>query len=220
MQSRSLLTVLVAALLAASLPAHGDDTGKVLQPKKAPPPIPIEKTNEQGVVSGSRMVNLTANVKAIDLAKREVTLRGPEGRVETVVAGPEVKNLERLEVGDRVKIRFREGLVLRWQPAEREDVAPEASEKIQRTGMGDVAAGTETRRARATVTVAAIDAASRVVRLTGADGRSYVVKVAPDIALDRVKVGDKLTATYSAALAVSVEPVHAEERSGGPLPGD
>ena len=43
--------------------------------------------------------------------------------------------------------------------------------------------------------------------LKGTDGKTYAVKAGPNVALDRVKVGDKFTATYSSAMAVSVEPV-------------
>jgi hypothetical protein len=202
--------VVVAALMSAPFPGRGDDPRMAIQPEKGPQPITVDRTDEKGVVSGGRVESMTANVKSIDLAKREVTLHGPGGRVETIQAGPEVKNLEKLEVGDRVTIRYRAGLVLRLQPPGAEDAAPEASNKLQRTGRGDVLAGTETVRARATVTVASLDAASRVVTLQGADGKIYLVKAGPDIALDRVKVGDRFAATYSAALAVSVEPIHRE----------
>jgi hypothetical protein len=211
MPSRPALAAAVAAaLLSAPLPGRGDDPQMAIQPKKGPPPITVNRTDEKGVVSGGRVESMTANVKSIDLAKREVTLHGPGGRVETIQAGPEVKNLERLQVGDRVTIRYRAGLVLRLQQPGADDAAPETASKLQRTGQGDVLAGTETVRARATVTVVSLDAASRVVTLRGADGKTYLVKAGPDVALDRVKVGDKLAATYSAALAVSVEPIHRE----------
>jgi hypothetical protein len=107
-----------------------------------------------------------------------------------------------------VIIRYRAGLVLRLQPSGAEGAAPQASKKLERTGRGDVLAGTETLRARATV--ASLDAASKVVTLQGADGKTYLVKAGPDIPLDRVKVGDKFAATSSAALAGSVEPIHRE----------
>ncbi len=202
----ALVAAVAAALLSAPFPTRGDDARMAIQPEKGPLPITVDRTDEKGVVSGGRVESMTARVKAIDLANREVTLHGPGGRVETIRAGPEVKNLEKLEVGDRVTIRYRAGLVLRLQPPGGEDAAPEASSEVQRVGRGDALAGTQTVRARATMTVAAIDAASRVVRLQGADGKTYLVKAGPDIALDRVKVGDKFTATYSAAMAVSVEP--------------
>jgi len=200
-------TLTAIALLLAALPARGDDPPRVLQPKKAPPAITLDRTDEKGVVSGGRLVSVTANVRAIDLSSREVTLHGSGGRVETIRVGPDVKNLEKLEVGDRVNISYREGLVLRLQAPGGEDVAPETQKKVERTGMGDVLAGKETVRARETLAIASIDAAARLVTLRGADGKTYVVKAGPDVALDRVKVGDRFTATYSAAMAVSVQPV-------------
>jgi hypothetical protein len=206
MQSRR--TFAAIAMLLATLPVRADDPPRTLQTKKARPAITLDRTDEKGVVSGGRVVNVTANVKAVDLATREVTLHGSGGRVETIRVGPEVKNLEKLERGDRVNIRYREGLVLRVQAPGGEDVAPEVEKKVERTGVGDVLSGSETVRARETLAVDAIDAAARVVTLRGPDGKTYVVKAGPNVALDRVKVGDRFTATYSAATAVSVEPVH------------
>ena len=200
-------TLAAIALLLLALPARGDDPTRVLQPKKAPPVITLDRTDEKGVVSGGRVVNVTANVKAVDLSRREVTLHGSGGRVETIRVGPEVKNLEKLERGDRVSIRYREGLVLRVQAPGAGDVAPEAQRKVDRTGVGDVLSGSETVRARETLAITSIDPGARLVTLEGTDGKTYAVKAGPNVALDRVKVGDKFTATYSSAMAVSVEPV-------------
>ena len=108
----------------------------------------------------------------------------------------------------RVRAGYREGLVLRLQAPGGDDVVPESRKSVEHTGMGDVLAGRETVRARESLAVLSIDAAARVVTLRGANGKTYVVKAGPDVALDRVKVGDRFTATYSAATAVSVQPVH------------
>jgi hypothetical protein len=120
-----------------------------------------------------------------------------------------VKNLERLQRGDRVEIRYRAGLVLRLQ-AGADDAAPEVAKELKRTGRGDLLSGTETVRARLLLTVVAIDPASKVVTLEDADRRSYRVKAGEGVSLDRVKVGDRFRATYSAAMAVSVDPVYRE----------
>jgi len=199
-----------AALLSTPFTARGDDPRMVVHSQKAPPIITLDRTDEQGVVAGKFQDDLTAHVRSVDLAKREVTLSGPGGRVETMVAGPEVKNLEKLERGDRVEIRFRAGLVLRLQADGKEDIAPEVAKEIKNTGRGDVLSGTETVRARLTVTVVTIDPATKVVRLEDADKRTYHVKAGEGVSLDRVKVGDRFRATYSAAMAVSVNPVYRE----------
>jgi hypothetical protein len=202
-------TFVAAVLLLASLPARGEaPPARAVQPTTAPPVVTLDRTNEEGVVSGGRTVDVMANVKAVDLAARTVTLKGPQGRVETLKVGPEVTNLEKIEKGDRVRVRYREGLVLRFQAPGTPDVAPEKEKKVAKTGVGDVLSGNETVRVRETVTVVAIDLAARTVTLQRTGGKPHVVKAGPDVALDRVKVGDRFTATYSSATAVTVEPVY------------
>lgn len=212
---------LAALLLAASIPAaaRGDDPRPVLQPEGSPVPIVIDGTDEQGVVSGTRTGAVVAHVRAIDYGARELTLHAEDGRVQKFHVAPEVRNLERINVGDRVNLRFREGLVLRYQPPDREDVAPEARNETTPTGKGDVFSGTEVIRSRGTVTVTAVDPAARTTTLRGADGKVWVVKAGPGLGMEKVKVGDRFVATYSAALAVSVDPVYGDGGRSSPLPG-
>jgi hypothetical protein len=212
MPSLRALAVAVAAALVASPPAAwcDDDPRMAVHAKKGPPVITLQKTEEQGVVSGKLQDSMTAHVKSVDLAKREVVLDAGGGRLETVVAGPDVKNLEKLQRGDRVEIRYRAGLVLRLQAAGADDTAPEVAKEIQNTGRGDALSGTETVRARLLLTVVAIDPATKVVTLEDADKRNYRVKAGEGVSLDRVKIGDRFRATYSAAMAVSVDPIYRE----------
>ena len=51
-------------------------------------------------------VEVKASVVAIDYQTREVTLKGPEGRVIKVKAGPEVKRLNEVNKGDTVVARL------------------------------------------------------------------------------------------------------------------
>ena len=53
---------------------------------------------------------VSATVTAVDLPGRLVTLRGPEGKLFTVEAGEEVRNLPQVEVGDRVVVRYYEAI--------------------------------------------------------------------------------------------------------------
>ena len=53
-----------------------------------------------GTASVSRVVTASATVTAIDLTTREVTLRRDNGSTFTLVAGPEVRNLPQIRVGD------------------------------------------------------------------------------------------------------------------------
>ena len=54
-----------------------------------------------GVASAGQTVKVTAAITAINSATREITLKGPQGREVTLVAGPQVKNFAQMKVGDR-----------------------------------------------------------------------------------------------------------------------
>jgi hypothetical protein len=47
---------------------------------------------------------------------------------------------------------------------------------------------------------------TRLVTLTGQEGRSYKVKAAKDIQLDKLKVGDKVLAEYTESVGIAVTP--------------
>ena len=95
-------TTLIAALILAattSFSVGAQSTGAVID-------------SQPGKVGIAQAVDVTATISAIDAAKREITLKGPEGREVTMVAGAEVKNFNQLKVGDKVDIQYVEALVL------------------------------------------------------------------------------------------------------------
>ena len=57
-------------------------------------------------------VEVSATITAIDKATRDVTLKGQQGNLMTVTAGPEVKNFDKLKVGDQVDLQYIEALTL------------------------------------------------------------------------------------------------------------
>jgi hypothetical protein len=58
---------------------------------------------------------------------------------------------------------------------------------------------------QATVTVTAIDQGTRLVSFQGPGGNVYQVKAGPKIQLEKLKVGDRLLATYVEAVALKLE---------------
>jgi hypothetical protein len=54
------------------------------------------------------------------------------------------------------------------------------------------------------VTVVGIDPKSRVVTMQGPAGKQYQVKAGPQVQLEKLKVGDRLLATYVEAIAIEV----------------
>lgn len=64
-------------------------------------------------VTAAKSTELSATVESIDYDSRQVTLKGPEGKLFKVKAGPEVKRLNEVHKGDTVVARYTEALTIR-----------------------------------------------------------------------------------------------------------
>lgn len=76
---------------------------------------------------------------------------------------------------------------------------PAGSETVPPTAIATAA------RVRATMTVTATDMAKRLVSFQGPGANVYQVKTGPKVHLDKLKIGDRLLATYVEAVAVKLE---------------
>jgi hypothetical protein len=166
--------------------------------------VEMKQSGTPGKAVASRTIQVTATVYAIDLPTRILTIQHDMGGVEIMKVGPAVKNLDQFAVGDTVVVELDQGLVLEFQPPGSEFVAPEAVAK-DASGKYPDAVATAGQTMRSTVTITAIDRAKRRVTLQAPTGRIYRVKAGPKIQLDKLKVGDKLLATYVESVAVRLE---------------
>jgi hypothetical protein len=198
----SLVAVLAATLANAQAPAAAKAPAAT---PAAPGPVEVDNTGTPGKAGVKRTAKATATITAIDLAARTVTLKNKAGETETLKVGPEVKRFEEFAVGDVIQVEYEQALALEFQPAGSENVPMTAvatggrAEKDQAPGA--VAAAGD----RGTVTVTKIDAAKRVVSLTGPGGNVFLVKAGPKVQLEKLKVGDRILATYVEAVAIKLE---------------
>ncbi len=150
------------------------------------------------------VVTITAKIEAVDQATRMVTLRTPEGKVVTMKAGDNVKNLAQVKAGDELVIKHAEAvaLTLRKGSTGRSEtvttVPPQTAPKGAKPAM---ATAQET---RIVANVQSVDAASRTVVLEGPQGRYLPLKVKDAALLKDVKAGDSVEATFIEALVVEV----------------
>lgn len=166
-----------------------------------------EEASESDIpVAGvASVVSVTGTVEKIDKESRKVTLKGPEGNVVTVAVGPEARNLEQLQVGDKVTVEYSQALAVALTPAtgdgeERGEVAA-----LERAPKGEKPGGIAARQVDIKATVEAIDTEKREVTLKGPE-RTVTLPVSEGIDLSKVKVGDQVFASYTEAVAVSVQP--------------
>jgi hypothetical protein len=66
-----------------------------------------------------RTFKISAVVDAIDYKSRYVSLRGPKGNVLALPVSDEVKDLERVMVGDRLTVAYTEALAIQMVPQEK-----------------------------------------------------------------------------------------------------
>ena len=153
----------------------------------------------------SKVVHVTATVEKVDMATRHVTIRGPEGQVITVKAGPEVKNLDMIKPGDTVVVDYYEAIA--WNVMKPGEAGPGMSvtESLETAKKGEQPGAVAESQVTAVTTIEAIDKARNTVTLKGPRGNTETIKVRDPKNLDKVKVGDRVEITYTEAMAISVE---------------
>jgi len=163
-------------------------------------------TEKPGVMA-SELITLTATVEAIDLEKRLVTLKGPEGKTVTLKVDEQARNLAQVKVGDQVQAEYLQSVALYAQkpdgslPAAAEIAAIERAPAGEKPGMAAI----DSRLI--TATVESIDLEKRTVALKGPEGKTLNLKVderTPN--LENLKAGDQVVARFTQAIAISVNP--------------
>lgn len=181
-------------------------------PVQRPPPPPpgtieMKATGVPGKASAARLATDTATITAIDVNRRMIALQRRSGEMQTFKVGPDVTRLAEFAVGDVITVEYEQGLVLEFQPAGSETVPMEGGVTAGRSGMDQLPGGVASAGVQGTVTVTAIDSAKRLVSFQGPGGDIHQVKAGPTIQLEKLKVGDRLLATYVETVAISLRKV-------------
>jgi hypothetical protein len=195
--SKLTLLSLTSALLLACTTAPSND---VLESKNQSSSIFVD-----GLPGGaySEVETIRATVNAIDYKTRSVTLKDAQGNKRTVIAAPDVSNLELVKVGDQVKIVIAlETLIYlpeRGQTAE--DGAAEMVLGATGSNVGVLRAETE----QHTAVVTAVNVEKHQVTLQFPDNSSRTLSVRKDVAISATDVGRQVMIKVTHAMAVTVE---------------
>lgn len=153
------------------------------------------------MVKRMRLVNAVAEIEKLDLAKRRVTIRRPDGVHQTIKVGEEVKGLDSFKEGDTVKIRYYESTTYSLAKVDAKKVKKETtvhtSESLPAGGKK------ETLETTVIATVKEIDPQGRFVKLNGPDG-DFSIPVKDPKNIEALKVGDQVRITYEESLAISL----------------
>jgi hypothetical protein len=163
-------------------------------------------TSAPGKVGVAHTVEGSATITAIDKATRGITLKGPQGDVMSITAGPEVKNFDQLKVGDVVKIGYLEALVLELKKGGGLKVEKTETAGAAGSQPGAQPAGVAGRQVTVVGDVIKLDAATQTITVKGPE-RTVDLKARDPEQFKLIAVGDQIQATYTEAMAIAVTPV-------------
>jgi hypothetical protein len=167
-----------------------------------------EKTvvsSSPGQASIAQKHRIVATVEAIDAAKREITLKGPKGKVVPLSVAPDVRNLEQVKVGDQLVVTYVEALSLTLKKDGKELVSRTSKNDGVRAAEGAKPGGAVAEHVKVIADVTAVNRKTSMVTLKG-PRQEVDLYVGDPAQLKLIKVGDQIEAEYTQALAIAVEP--------------
>ncbi len=166
--------------------------------------VPVDDVSTVSIPG--RVITSTARreaiVESVNKETREIRVLDAEGRLHTFVAGDMVANFDQIEPRDRIVTEYLESVAV--------FVVPEGTPEMGDVGLVEVAplgekpgvAMADTYMVKAKVD--AVDAAARIVTLRGEDGFQTAMRVADDVDLEYVQVGNEVRMRVTEAVAISV----------------
>ena len=153
----------------------------------------------------AKTVKVVATITAIDMATRDVTLKGPQGYEMTVTAGADVKNFANMRVGDQVAAEYVEAVTLELKKGGGQKVARTVQEEGKGAKSGELPAGIVGRQVTTVADVIAVDQVNKTVTLRGPQ-RTVTLAVSDPEQFKLIAKGDQVEARFTQALAIAIEP--------------
>jgi len=171
--------------------------------------------SRDGIGSASRSVNepstiaidtftTTDTVKAIDSAKRTLTLKSPDGTTATYKVSGAVINFDQIHVGDKVRTTLADAVAVSIR---KPGIAPNVGDTVvvTRAPKGAKPGMSIVNTAETTSKIRVINPANRTITLEEVDGSPKTMRLAPGLNMSEFKKGDEVVVRYTEALALSVE---------------
>ena len=158
------------------------------------------------------LVTVTASVEAIDLATREVTLKGPLGNSVTFTVDSRVKRLAEVKVGDLVRADYYVSVAaeLRKPTAEEAKTPFVILDAAAKAPPGTPPAAAGLRRFKVVTTIEGLDRPTQTVTVKGPRGNYFTARVADPSRLTQMRIGENVVLTCTEALAISLEKAEAK----------
>jgi len=170
-----------------------------------------------GKGAAMQVVKASAVVQSVDAKTRTVTLKMANGETRSIVAGEQVRNFDQIKAGDTVTVGYVEALTLELKKGGKEVVHRTEKTAAERSKAGEKPGGAVGREITAVADVVNVDEQKKLVTVKNKDGKTIDLNIRDPEQLKLIKKGDQIQATYTEALAVSVDATPAAPK-GAPKP--
>jgi hypothetical protein len=187
--------------------------------KPGPDSATASPTTEEGAASEELLskekwlrVDVQASVESIDLATREITLKGPRGGLVTLTAPEEIERFDEIQVGDLVEAEYWTFIRVEFrEPTDEEKSVPLlVLAKAGRTPEGLAPAGKVGAVVTAIVQIIDVDTDNKRTTIQGPSGNFVVLPVEDESVLKKLEAGDFVFMTYAEAVALSLRKMSEE----------
>lgn len=166
--------------------------------------------SDKPYISASRSETLSAVVDAVNYETREVTLTGSRGNTVSFVAGPDVRNLEQVNVGDHVLAELYEEVTISVQAADGAQPGAGQMQQAARAEKGDKPGAAVVDTTVITATVEEINIENNTFKLKGPQGNVQEFTARNPENLKKAAVGDLVVITITQAMGIVVKEPDAE----------
>ncbi|WP_373997495.1 hypothetical protein [Bdellovibrio bacteriovorus] len=157
-------------------------------------------------INTANIIQVQATVVSVDQKSRKIVLKIDSGEEVAVVAGDEVRNFAQIKKGDVLKVDYQESLAWDIKKGGGAPVAMSESTEMDEAQPGQKPAARMVNQVTATGTVIKVNSKAQAITVKGPE-RTIVLQVPKPDVLKSIKVGDQIQASYTEAMAVSVESV-------------
>ena len=200
---KTLVHVALAALLVAA--ASCSKT-----PKEETSAKPAETPQQTAPVARGETAttHMSFSVEAVDVEKRHITLKGPEGNTGVFEVGEQVQRLSEIKPGDTIHADYTVGAVaeLREPTAEEKSAPLTEVTGAERAPADEPPAAGVGRAVRAVASIESLDPTAQSVTVKGPEGGMVTVHVEDPTVFNSLKVGQPVVVTFAEKLILSVQP--------------
>ena len=172
--------------------------------------LAASSASAQESVQISETQEISATIIAVDQELRLVTLRGPQGNLTAIEAGPEVRNLAQVEVGDTLRVVYERTYIATLTDAEVASTVTDVAAAAVRAEVGETPGGAVGTMSTMMVTIESIGPEGRSATFRGPDGQLQAIDVQRPEGREfsrGLNPGDVVQLTFAEALAIMVEPL-------------